>query len=140
MAEFSPYDHTDQDLRERVDRLFQGTDYVSATVGEWLGDEDMDRDGDGKKPLLVWERELLGRDIIQGLEVTASDRLALLEQMSGELIMERYVCLETEDDDCETEDSFSMNMYNGDVYYEDQACHDTAATEFMKRFKIVEDI
>jgi hypothetical protein len=139
MADASP-ERMNQELCHRVDQLFYGTDYVSIPVSEWLGDNDGERDSEGKKPLLVWERELLGRDIFRGLEVMASDRVALLEQKSGELIMERYVCLETENDDEETEDYFSLNMFNGEIYYEDQENHDNAIQEFTERFRIVEDI
>lgn len=139
MADASP-ERMNQELCRRVDQLFYGTDYISIPVSEWLGDNDGERDSEGKKPLLVWERELLGRDIFRGLEVMASDRLALLEQKSGEFIMERFVCLETENDDEETEDYFSLNMFNGEIYYEDQENHDNAIQEFTERFRIVEDI
>lgn len=122
-----------------MDQLFYGTDYESVPVTEWLGGQE-ERDVDGKKPLMVWERELLGRDIIRGLEVTASDRLAMLELASGSYVIERYVCLETEDDDEEIEDCFSMNMVNGEIYYEDQSHHENALEEFTKRFRIVEDL
>lgn len=138
MAETSS-DFCNWELRERADRIFYGIAYEDVPLHEWFGDE-LEYADEGKEPLLAWERETIGRDIMQGLEVVASDRIALFRKISGELCMERHVCLDTEDDDEETIDFYSMNMYSGEIAAENGMSYESIAQDFENRFRIVEDI
>lgn len=139
MSDASP-DYLNQELRQRVDQVFYGSDYESAPASDWLEDDEEEYDLEGYKPLLAWEREAIGRDIFNSLEVTVTDKLALLESVTGELVMERVVFLETENDEGDEEDCLTMNMYDGQIFYENEVRHETAAQEFNNRFRIVEDL
>ncbi len=138
MADTSPH-FRNRELRERADYIFCGLEYEDVPLDEWFGDE-FEYADDGKTPLLAWERETIGRDIMQGFEVVASDRLALFSTIGGGLCVERHVCLDTEDDDAETIDFYSINMYNGEITTENGFSYDSIRQDFENRFKIVEDI
>lgn len=140
MADAFP-DHANVALRERIDNLFYDLDYdYSIPADEWYGGNEDEYDNEDEKPLMYLEREILGRDIFNGLEIIATDQLALIELASGKWIIERHVCLETENDNEEIEDYFSINMYSGEIYYDDMSKHDIAQHEFEKRLRMVEDI
>ncbi len=85
----------------------------------------------------MWERERIGRDIISAKAVTITDKLSLLETSNGEWVMERWCCIYTEIDG-EDEHFFSINMYDGHVFYENDVFCNTAEQEFNSRLKIVE--
>lgn len=135
MADTSPH-YVNEGMRERIDRLFYGLEYEVMPVDEWLeGDTEP-----APEPLSVWYRELLGRDILRGHEVTAQDTLVVSAKACGELIMERFVYLDTEDDDEVTIDHYVLNMYSGEIdalYPEGQQY---PVQNFENRFRIVEDL
>lgn len=124
-------------MRERVDRIFHGTDYESVPVDEWL-DGEVDKD---EQQLMILTREIIGRDILRGLEVTAQDTL-MISQVSayGRLIMERFVYLDTEDDYEEAIDCFALNMYDGTVDTLYPKNLPNAIRNFEQRIGIIEDL
>ena len=133
MAEL-PHDDRIKDLSHRIDAAFSLVDYESLSEQEWTNEEE-----DTIKPLLSWERELIGRDICSGIEVLVSDRLALLEN-AGELVMERMVCIEAEDANGEELGDLALNVYNGEIFYEAITTEQQALQDFEKRFNIIENI
>ena len=124
------------ELIQRIDRLFLTTTFASGDAKSWLEDDE-DLDAQGKKPLLVWEREVHGRNL-EDTEVFLTDSLALLQQKTGEWILERWVYLDTEIGDNDGP-CFFLNMYDGQMYYENQEHHDVAVEVFDEKLRIVEE-
>lgn len=123
-------------MRGRVDRVFYGTEYTGIDVEEWL-DEELEED---QEPLLIMSREALGRDILRGLEVTAQDTLIVSSLPCGQWIMERFVYLDTENDEEETVDHYALNMYSGEIDALYPMGQQYPVQNFENRFRIVEDI
>ena len=135
MSETSPH-YLNGELLSRVEQLFDGLSYENILLEDWLDDETATVDD----PLLIMSREIYGRDILHGPEVTAEDTLLVSQLACGKLIIERIVYLETEDDDEETIDHYALNMYSGEIdalYPEGQQY---PVQNFENRFRIVEDI
>lgn len=124
-------------MRGRVEQLFFGTEYENIPVEEWL-DGEVEQN---QRIMLIMAREIIGRDIFSGLEVTAQDTVMVTRQLCGKLAVERIVYLDTEDDDEETVDHYALWMYTGelDTLYQNSQ-QQSSIDNFEKRFRIVEGI